>query len=105
MSNENIDLEEALLIAVQRAEQASVDATIAAKKAEKAAHKAKKAAKKVKRAKSKVKASEKEIVIMQEMAEEKNSKYQEDIIEIISKAKKKKKALKKIAKLNEGKIP
>ena len=40
---------------------------------------------------------------MQELAEEKTSQYQEDIIEIISKAKKKKKALKKIAKLNAEK--
>jgi hypothetical protein len=103
MSEEKIDLEEALLIAVQRAEQASIDAHLAAVKAEKAAKKVKKVAKKVKKAKNKVKVSQKEIVLMQELAEEKSNKYQEDIIEIISKAKKKHKALKKIAKLNAEK--
>lgn len=103
MGIEDLDLEEALLIAVQRAEQASIDASIAAKKAEIAAKKAKEVAKKVKKAKNKVKASEKEIVMMQKLADEKSIKYQEDIIEIISKAKKKHKALKKIAKLNAAK--
>jgi hypothetical protein len=103
MSHEKINLEEALLIAVRRAEQASIDANHAAKKAEKAAKRAKIAAKKVKKAKNRVKASEKEIVIMQEKADEKSARYQEDIIEIISKAKKKHKALKKIAKLNAEK--
>jgi hypothetical protein len=103
MSDENVDFEEALLKAVQRAEQASIEASIAAKKAENAAIQAKDAARKVKKAKNRVKATEKEIVNMQELADEKSIKYQEEIIEIISKAKKKHKALKKIAKLNAGK--
>ena len=98
-----MNLNKALLLAVERAEQASLEASFAAKSAEKAAKKAKKAVNKVKKAKSRIKKSEKEMLLMQELAEENNTKYQEGIIEIITKAKKKKKALKKIAKLNQEK--
>jgi methyl-accepting chemotaxis protein len=104
MTNDINDLKATLLLAVERAEQASADATLAAKNAERAAKHANKAAEKVKKAKAKVKESEKEISIMRDKAEETNIKYQEDIIDIITKAKKKKKALKKIAKLNDEKL-
>ena len=55
MKDEKINLEESLLVAVKRAEQASLDASIAAEKAQNAAKKAKKLAKKVKRPSTKLK--------------------------------------------------
>lgn len=93
---ENKDnLEQALLDAIQRAENA-------AKVAEKAAKKAKKAAKKVEKARLKVKASKKRIIALQESSDAKSDTLRDEIIEIAAKAAKKNKALKKIAKLNQN---
>ena len=94
MTDDNLQQE--LLAAIERAEKA-------AKIAEKAAKKAKKAAKKVEKAKFKIKASGKRIVALQKSSAEKSDLLRDEIIEIASKAAKKNKALKKIAKLNHSK--
>ncbi len=93
MTDNNINLEEKLVEAIQRAEQA-------AKIAEKAAKKAKKAAKKVEKTRLKIKASKKRIIALQKDTDEKSDSLRDEIIEIASKAAKKNKALKKIAKMN-----
>jgi hypothetical protein len=93
MNNSNQNLEQALVNAIERAEKA-------AKIAEKAAKKAKKAAKKVEKTRLKIKASKKRIVALQRTSDDKSDALRDEIIEIASKAAKKNKALKKIAKMN-----
>ncbi len=88
------NLEQALFDAIDRAEKA-------AKAAEKAAKKAKRAAKKVEKAQLKIKASKKRIIALQKSSDEKSDALRDEIVEIATKAAKKNKALKKIAKLNQ----
>lgn len=89
------NLEEILLDVIKRAEKA-------AKTAEKAAKKAKKAAKKVEKTKLKIKASKKRMIALHKSSAEKTDALRDEIIEIASKAAKKNKTLKKIAKLNKS---
>ena len=97
MTDKTIEnLESSLMDAIQRAEKA-------AKMAEKAAKKAKKAAKKVEKARYKIKASKKRIIALQQSSDDKTDALRDEIVEIASKAAKKNKALKKIAKMNLSK--
>ena len=92
--NEDTDLEKTLMNAIERAEKA-------AKVAEKAAKKAKKAAKKVEKTRLKIKASKKRFITLQKSSVEQTDALRDELIEIATKAAKKNKALKKIAKMNE----
>lgn len=92
--SEKADLEKILMHAIERAEKA-------ARVAEKAAKKAKKAAKKVEKARLKIKASKKRFITLQKSSVEKTDALRDELIEIASKAAKKNKALKKIAKMND----
>ncbi|VAW39685.1 hypothetical protein MNBD_GAMMA01-289 [hydrothermal vent metagenome] len=92
-NNKRKNLQQVLINAIARAEKAAMAA-------EKAAKKAKKAAKKVKKAQLKIKASKKRIIALQKSSDEKSESLRDEIIEIASKAAKKNKALKKIAKMN-----
>jgi len=90
----NKTLEKDLIDAILRAEKA-------AKSAEKAAKKAKKAAKKVEKTRLKIKASKKKIISIQKNSVNDSDALRDELVEIATKAAKKNKALKKIAKLNE----
>ena len=90
------DLQRDLIEAIERAEKA-------AEVAVKAAKKAKKALKKVEKTKLKIKASKKSIIALQKYSDEKSDLLRDELIEIASKAAKKNKALKKIAKMNLNK--
>ena len=95
MSSDRInELEKALVEAIERAENA-------AREAEHAAKKAKKAAKKVEKARLKIKASKKRIVALHKASDDKSDALRDEIVEIATKAAKKNKALKKIAKMNQ----
>ncbi|HPI95772.1 MAG TPA: hypothetical protein PK055_08305 [Gammaproteobacteria bacterium] len=87
------NLEKVLLEAIERAEKA-------AKAAKNAAKQAKKAVKQVESMKLKVKSSKKKIIALQKMSDDKRDLLRDEIVEIATKAAKKNKALKKIAKLN-----
>lgn len=93
-NNQKGNLERDLLIAIQRAENA-------AKTAEKAAKAAKKAAKKAEKARLKIKASKKKIISMRKTSATETEAFRDELIEIATKAAKRNKTLKKIAKLNE----
>jgi len=95
MSSDNInELEKALIEAIERAEKAAKEAKLAAKKA-------KKVAKKVEKSYFKIKASKKRIIALHKASDNKSDALRNEIIEIASKAAKKNKALKKIAKMNQ----
>lgn len=95
MSSDKVNvLEKTLIEAIDRAEQA-------AKEAEYAAKKAKKVAKRVEKTYLKIKASKKRIIASHKASDNKSDALRDEIIEIASKAIKKNKALKKIAKMNQ----
>ncbi len=96
ISDEIKHLQEELYKAINRAERAALEA-------ERAALKAKKIAKKVKKSKLKIKLAQKQLVDFQHTTDEKTKELRDEIIEIASKAIKKNKALKKIAKMNSDK--
>lgn len=87
------ELEAALKQAIDRAEQA-------AKVAQEAAKAAQHAADKVKQAKHKIKNYKKQISNMENAENRKVDLLKEEVLEIVKKAAKKNKAMKKIAKLN-----
>ena len=87
------DLEEALRHAIERAENA-------AKAAEEAAKAAQNAADKVKLAKQKIKSYKQQISNIESDNSQKVDMLKEEVLDIVKKAAKKNKALKKIAKLN-----
>ena len=93
MASESEDLHSMLINAIERAEKAAEIAIKSAKIA-------KKAAKKARKANLKIKTSKKRIVALNKSTDENTNSLRDEIVEIASKAAKKNKALKKIAKMN-----